>query len=265
MEFSSILELEKKPLIGMVHLPPLRESLGFPDKQEALISSVLYDARILLKTGYDAILIENFNDYPYRKYRIEDELILMMALVAERIKKEIKLPLGINILRNACEQALTIAHVIGSSFIRCNVWEGAYVTDQGIIEGVAEAVNQKARNLNSNVLILADIHVKHATPLGHFSMVEAAKNALKRGKADAIVLSGTETGQIVEKSKLISFVNQSGIKPILGSGLAADNIETVIPLISGAIVGSSIKETDIYSPIAEEKARKLVEKWKKAR
>lgn len=249
----------------MVHLPCLRKCIEHPDVKEEMIESVLCDAGVLMKTGYDGILIENFNDFPFSKYRIEDEILLMMTLVVENVKKEIKLPLGINILRNACEQALTIAHITGSSFIRCNVWEGAYVTDQGIIEGVADGVQRKVRSLKSKVLILADVHVKHASPLGQFSLAEAAKNALNRGKANAIIVSGSETGKLVEKSALSEFVKQSGIYPILGSGLSSDNLNTVFEYISGAIVGSSIKKTDIHSPIDEEKAEILSNKWNDAR
>lgn len=155
-----------------------------------------------------------------------------------------------------------MATIHQASFIRCNVWEGAYVTDQGIIEGIANETILKKREINSDVKILADIHVKHASPLGDFSMEDAAKNALYRGNADGIIVSGKETGQLISVPKLKQFVEKTSIKPILGSGLTIKNLKDVKQYISGAIVGSSIKETKISSPVDLEKAKALVTAWK---
>jgi membrane complex biogenesis BtpA family protein len=154
-----------------------------------------------------------------------------------------------------------MATVNQASFIRCNIWEGAYVTDQGIIEGTAEEVIRKKKELDSDIKILADVHVKHATPLGMFSMEEAAKNALYRGKADAVIVSGKETGKIIDINKLKLFTMNTGIKPILGSGVSLKNVSSVFTYISGAIVGSSIKKADISTPIDLEKAKALVSAW----
>jgi len=73
--------------------------------------------------------------------------------------------IGVNMLRNACEEALSVAHVAGAQFIRCNILIGAYATDQGIIEGCAAGVARLRKELNSDVLVFGDVHVKHAYPI----------------------------------------------------------------------------------------------------
>ncbi|MHA2245213.1 MAG: BtpA/SgcQ family protein [Candidatus Hodarchaeales archaeon] len=256
------LDLSTKPLIGMVHLPPLIKSFNVSDSFEDIFEISVQDAITLEKTGFDAILIENYHDMPFTKYRLDDVKFLLMNSVVNKIISKINIPCGINILRNVCVQALIMATVNQGSFIRCNIYEGAYVTDQGIIESVADDVQQKLREIGSEVKILADVHVKHATPLSDFSLEEAASNALNRGGADAIIVSGRTTGTLIDITRLRNFVQRSKIKPILGSGLAINNLTEVFPSISGAIVGSSIKVNDLYSPIDIDKAKTLAEDWK---
>ncbi|MHA1228514.1 MAG: BtpA/SgcQ family protein, partial [Candidatus Hodarchaeales archaeon] len=220
------------------------------------------DAVVLEKAGFDAVLIENFHDSPYVKYRLDDFKYLVMNNIVIKIVNRLNIPCGINILRNAAVQALIMGTVNRAAFIRVNVFEGAYITDQGIIESVAKEVIQKKFELHSKVKVLADVHVKHAVPFGQFTIEEAARNALKRGKADAVIVSGRETGALVDIRELKNLTQLGRIYPILGSGLTVSNLPQVFPYISGAIVGSSLKIGDLTSPIAQSKAEELVNVWK---
>jgi len=263
-----ILDLNDKPLIGMIHLPTLESYLSpnfdFDDSFRISIADTL----TLKQAGFNVILIENFHDVPFSKSRIEDAKFLLMSKIVDKIRKTVpNMIIGVNILRNACIQALTIATVNKASFIRCNIWEGAYVTDQGIIEAAASQVMREKQILKSSVKVIADIGVKHATPLGQFSLEEAAKNAMKRGRADAVILSGKETGKMISIDKLQRFVEKTNIKPLLGSGINIENVGRVFPYISGGIVGSSLKydSKNLHSPIDLEKAAKLMNYWNKLR
>jgi membrane complex biogenesis BtpA family protein len=256
------LDLTSKPLIGMIHLPPILTTFKETESIEEILSISIQDAITLKKAGFDAVLIENFHDHPYPKYRLDDTRFLLMDKSVERIVSKVNIASGINILRNACVQALIMSTVNRCSFIRCNIWEGAYVTDQGIIESVASEVKLKQQEIQSQVIILADVHVKHATPLGNFTLFEAAKHAQTRGGADAVIISGRETGKLVEISELKQLNQLYKIKPILGSGLSIENLPKVFPYISGAIVGTSIKTTDMSSPIDLKKAKNLATAWK---
>ncbi len=249
----------------MVHLPPLLKPFRGSGSVKEIFSFAIQDAITLEKAGFDAVLVENFHDIPYSKYQVDESKLLLMSSLVEKIISNINIPCGVNILRNACVQAVVLASVTGASFIRCNIYEGVYVTDQGIIESVAVDVQQIHQELRSRVKILADIHVKHASPLGKFTLVESAKNALNRGAANAIIISGRETGQLIDLVELKNFVKLSSIKPILGSGLAIENLSEVFSSISGAIVGSSIKLTDNSSPVDIDKARSLATEWKSQR
>ncbi|MCK4847909.1 MAG: BtpA/SgcQ family protein [Candidatus Heimdallarchaeota archaeon] len=266
MNSAPILELNNKPLIGMIHLPTLdcylSPSFDFDDSFRISIADTL----TLKQAGFNTILIENFHDVPFPKSRINDAKFLLMSKIVDKIIKTVPdMIIGVNVLRNACTQALTIATINKASFIRCNIWEGAYVTDQGIIEAASSQVMREKQILRSTVKILADIGVKHASPLGQFSLEEAAQNAMKRGRADAVILSGKETGKMISIDKLRNFVQKTHIKPLLGSGITVENLSSVFPYISGGIVGSSLKydSTNLHSPIDLEKASNLMNYWNK--
>ncbi|MHA2099378.1 MAG: BtpA/SgcQ family protein [Candidatus Kariarchaeaceae archaeon] len=251
-------ELDKYPLIGMLHLPALSAKMEMENILEYAISEVT----LLEDLGYSAVMVENFNDTPFVKSKLPTEYLIKFSIVVNEIKNQTNIAIGVNLLRNACIQAMEVASVLNLPFIRCNIWEGAYVTDQGIIEGASYNVIKTKQSLNSQTKVLADIHVKHAHPLGNFSILESAENAVKRGMADQIIVSGISTGKPpdIEKIKLLSDHNYN---PIIGSGINADNLSSYSDYISGAIVGTSIKQNiSVKNRIDKSLASDFIHKWR---
>ncbi len=252
--------ISSTPLIGMIHLPNLTRHGDY--KIEEIIDYAIVEGRKLEEAGFDAILIENFSDVPFAKTKVSEFVFARFVQVISALRKAISISIGVNVLRNGCVQAMTIATATGADFIRCNIWESAYLTDQGIIEGAAFDVINCQKDLKSRVKILADIHVKHAKNMVQFSLVESAENALHRGQANALILSGGATG---EEPILDNFVelNKLGIRPFIGSGLSEKNLYQFKPYLGGAIVGSSIKiDNVVTNPIDIDKATKLSNLWK---
>ena len=102
--------------------------------------------------------------------------------------------MGVNVLRNDVEAAVAIAALAGGQFVRANVYAGAAVTDQGLIEGRADAVQALVRRLDAPISVWADIDVKHAAPVAARPIGELAEDAVMRGLAGAIIVSGAGTG-----------------------------------------------------------------------
>ena len=82
----------------------------------------------------------------------------------------------------------------GGRFVRANVYAGAAVTDQGLIEGRAAAVQALIRRLDAPISVWADVDVKHAAPLSPRPIGELAEDAVERGLAGAVIVSGAGTG-----------------------------------------------------------------------
>ena len=257
-----MIKLNSKNLIGVIHLGPLPGAPDWKNNLSQLIDNAIRDVKAYEKGGVDALIMENFGDAPFTKSSVAPETVAAMSAIGYAIRQETKLPLGINVLRNDAHAALAIATACNGNFIRINVHTGAMLTDQGIIEGDAYHTLRLKKNLNPQLYIWADIHVKHAQPLAPFPIEETALDTLERGKADAIILSGHSTGNPVNLEEL-QRVRKSCPKAFiaLGSGVTLQNIHTYLPYANGFIVGTSLKHKgQLFEAVDVNRVRALAKK-----
>ncbi len=256
----------RKPVIGVVHLLPLPGSHN-PTPMQKVITRAIRDAVAYKRGGVDGIIIENFGDTPYRE-RVGPETVAAMTLVVSEVSSHVDIPIGINVLRNDGISAMAIATVTGASFIRVNVLIGAYVTEQGIISGIAPDLLRYKRFLGSDVKIFADVHVKHATPLWAQPIGDAAREIVMRAHPDAIIVTGRRTGDpppIEHIMEVKSHIGE-GTPIIVGSGVDHWNIGDFMRIADGVIVGTSVKDNNVTTnPVDEERVKKLVEEAQKYR
>jgi uncharacterized protein len=84
--------------------------------------------------------------------------------------------------------------------------------------------------------------VKHARPLGTPNLTMAVREAIERGLADVVILSGWGTGSPPNLEDLELAKAAAGNTPVLiGSGADWENIPSLIRFADGAIVSSSLK------------------------
>ncbi|NLX14843.1 MAG: BtpA/SgcQ family protein [Phycisphaerales bacterium] len=230
-------------LIGMIHLPPLP---GHPHNRlplSRIVDQALLDTRTLVEAGFDALIIENFGDAPFRPIRVDPHTVAGMTVVTQALCAEVAVPIGINVLRNDAQAALAIATICGAAFIRVNVHCGVYATDQGFIEGRADETIRYRGVLASKVAVLADVHVKHASPLLNQSLAEAARETAYRGRADGLIVSGAATGRPTALTDLREARAAVPDRPIyVGSGADAESVAELLRIADGVIAGTSLKK-----------------------
>jgi uncharacterized protein len=231
-----------KLLIGVVHLRPLPGSPRWRGDLESVIQFAVNDARAYERGGAQALFIENFGDIPFTKGNVAPETIAAMAAAGRAIRQAVKLPLGFNVLRNDAHAALALCAVCGGEFIRVNVHTGAMLTDQGLIEGNAYETLRYRQRLCPRVRIFADVHVKHAVPLGDWTIEDAARDTVERGLAGALIVSGAGTGLATDLADVERVRRAApGTKILLGSGVSLANARDFLPAADGFIVGTSLK------------------------
>lgn len=244
----------------MVHLLPLPGTARYGGSMTQVFDAALADARALQESGFDALMVENFGDVPFRKNRVESHTIAAMSVVANAVRQETGLPLGINVLRNDALAALGIAGTISAEFIRVNILAGTMVTDQGVIEGEAPEVSVYRQRVAPNVAILADVHVKHARPLVERPIEEIAIETVERAGADGLIVTGTSTGGLIDFEELANVRNVVQAPLFAGSGVTSENIKSVLELCNGAIIGSSLKVDGIVTNrVDPARAKRFVE------
>ena len=228
-------------LIGMVHLCPLPGAPGDAGDWPATLAAAVRDAEAIAAAGFSAVLVENFNDAPFHPDALPPETCAALAVAAREVAKAVRIPVGVNALRNDAATALSAAVAAGGRFIRVNVHTGAAISDQGVLTGRAHETLRLRRRLGSAVAILADVHVKHAAPLGGISLEQAARDCFQRGRAEALIVSGPGTGAATSLEDLRRVKAAMPEAPVLvGSGATLETVAELLATADGVIVGSAI-------------------------
>ena len=249
-------------IVGVIHLPPLPGTARGTSARgmNEILETARRDATIWASGGADALIVENIGDVPFHKGPVGPETIAAMTLAVALVIAETGLPVGVNVLRNDVEGAVAIAAAAGGQFVRANVYAGAAVTDQGLIEGRADAVQALIRRLDAPISVWADVDVKHAAPLATRPIGEMAEDAVVRGLAEAIIVSGVGTGAPTDPEDLRAVRAALLDTPIyVGSGATAETLPSLLAIASGAIVGTAAKVDGLISnSVDPDRVRALV-------
>jgi membrane complex biogenesis BtpA family protein len=232
----------KKPLIACVHLLPLPGAPRFAGDMRAVYNAALKEAEIFKRRGVDGLIVENFRDKPFYPGRVPAETVAALAAVTREIVKTTALPVGVNALRNDAVSAMAIAAAAEAHFIRVNVHMGAVVSEQGLIQGASHETLRLRAALHCQVLIFADVGVKHAAPLADRGLPAETRDLTERGMADAIIVSGELTGVETSPEDVDLVAAQTHLPILIGSGATPENLPKVFTKADGFIVGSYFKK-----------------------
>ena len=265
----------RKLLIGVIHLPRLPSTHYVGEANvEDIIERVIKESKILEELGYSGIIVENFGDSPYLK-RVRDPLTLAtFTVITREVVKSVSIDVGVNLLRNSGLEAYSVALATGAKFIRVNSLTETLLTDSGIIEPEAP----RLRNVRFNhpgIKLYADIVCKHGASLSYLahkelSLIRGGKepideiitDAVERGKADALIVTGSRTGEEPDIEFLTKVKSIAPVPVIVGSGATPENLEALLKKADGIIVGSYIKiGGKAGNPVDAERAKRFVSRF----
>ena len=235
---------EGKAFIGVIHLPPLPGSPRWSGDLSRVLKQAEQEAAALTEGGANGIIVENFGDAPFRIGRVPPETVAAMTRAVDLVCRATSLPVGVNMLRSDAISALAVAVAGGARFIRVNVHYGTMAADEGLITGEAFETLRRRRLLDAEeVVILADVLVKHAVPLGEVDLGLMARETAYRGLADGLIITGPVTGQPAVADDVATVRRAVPDRLLLvGSGVDADNAAKFLAHADGAIVGTSLKK-----------------------
>jgi len=277
--------MELPVLIGVIHLPNLREKALRRDV-DSLVSFVEAEARVFAEAGFDGVIVENFGDAPYAKRVVEPELLGLISIALYTAKRVFSGSVGLNILRCSALEAYRIAYALGARFIRVNAFVETLATESGLIEPLAPSLAE-LRLAMPGVAVFGDILCKHSgsidfvarvftriaqslggEPLGEAvkeSLRELVVDAVERGALDAVIVTGSRTGE-APPLDFVKFVKSVSTKPVyLGSGATPENIANYMRFCSGVIVGSYVKKGGrAGNPTDLERAKRFAKAFREA-
>lgn len=254
----------ERALIGVVHVAALP---GTPSSRLAMaeiVEQALTDARCYQSAGFHALILENMHDRPYLKCAVGPEIVAAMTAAASAVRREVELPLGIQVLAGANLEAMAVAHASGASFVRVEGFVFAHVADEGFIDACAGPLLRYRKAIGAeNVRIFADIKKKHSAHAitEDVDLVETA-HAAEFFAADGVVVSGTATGRETDAEEVRVVASATGIATLVGSGVAVSNVARY-QAADAVIVGSSVKRDGHWAnPVDRSRASELAEAFR---
>ena len=224
----------KKPIIGMIHI--------FSGELRRQIDQALEDADRLQEGGVDGLLVENYGcGYFYYNYAT-NEMKNRLIEIARAVKKNSKIPVGVNVLPNDYWAAFEITRLSDGVFIQMDHITGDF-EDCESVDSKNFSVNRKKYE---KIAVFGGVHPKYyrlANPA--CSLAECAKKAMLL--ADGVVVTGDSTGDAVSIDDLRTVFKAIGSHPIIiGSGLNSKNAREQLSHADGAIVGTAFKKGGVH-------------------
>lgn len=263
-----------KSLMGMVHVGALP---GTPKHSGRSVAEIARDAaaeaELLIRCGFDGVVLENMHDVPYLKREVGPEIVAGMTAVASLVQTSViaknEAVLGIQILAGANRAALAVAHASGARFIRAEGFVYAAIADEGLLDTADAGPLLRYRKMigAERVGILCDIKKKHSSHAitADVDLAETARAAEFFG-ADGVIVTGTSTGRPTKLDDVRRVRTATKLPLAIGSGATPDNIRETFEYADAVIVGSWYKKDgDWNNPPDEQRTRDLVAAANRAR
>jgi len=256
-----------KPIIGMLHLPPLPGSYNYNGQPlDDIVEYALLQAEILAASGFNGFLMQNAGDRPASLEVCPEKVAYMSVIGAAVHRAHPTIPLGVNVCWNVPKATIAVCHAAGGAFIRLeHVYIGMAITAHGPVYGCAYEATQFLKLLDAkHIQIFADVYEAHSVPLGRMPVEQAAHQATDSCQAHAVVITGRTFGESME---MIQAIKQSApaMVVILGGGTNPTNVREALRLADGIMVGRSLKtHQDLMAPIERDKAEAYMEAVRRA-
>lgn len=256
-----------KPVIGMIHLgalpgTPLHDAdAGL----EGLVSAARADLMALSEAGFDAVMFGNENDRPY-ELSVDVASTATMAYVIGRLRAEIDLPFGVNVLWDPMA-SVALAAATGADFIR-EILTGQYASDMGSwAPDAGKAMRYRDRLGRRDLLMLYNVSAEFAHSLDRRSLPDRARSAVFSSIPDAVLVSGQITGEAAPLQDLKAVKDALPDTPVMANtGVRLDTVADVLTVADGCIVGSALKVDGItWNPIDPVRARDFMDRARQSR
>ncbi len=256
-----------KPIIAMVHLNPMPGTPLYDAEAgiEGIVEAARRDLKALQDADVDAVMFGNENDRPY-ELKVDIATTATMAYVIGRLRGEIQKPFGVNVLWDP-KSSVALAAATGASFIR-EILTGTYASDMGPwTPNAGEAMRYRNRLNRPDLVMLDNVSAEFADSLDRRPLPDRARSAVFSSIPDAVLVSGTITGEAASTSDLEAVKRVLPNTAVLANtGVRHATVADILKIADGCIGGSSLKvDGNTWNPVDPERAKEFMAIVKKAR
>ena len=256
-----------KPVIAMIHLGALPGAPLYDESRgvEGLIEGARADLEALQAAGVDAVMFGNENDRPY-ELKVDTASTATMAYVVGRLRPEIALPFGVNVLWDPMA-TVALAAATGAAFVR-EIFTGTYASDMGVwAPDAGEAMRYRNRLGRRDLAMLYNVSAEFADSLDGRPLSDRARSAVFSSIPDAVLVSGQITGEAAQMEDLEAVKRVLPATPVLANtGVKHDTVAEVLRIADGCVVGSALKvDGHTWNAVDPERAKDFMARVKAAR
>ena len=189
-----------------------------------------------------------------------------MAYVLGRLRSEITVPFGVNVLWDPMSTMALLA-ATGAQFVR-EILTGTYASDMGPwTPDAGAAIRYRNRLGRADAAVLYNISAEFAWSLDQRSLPDRARSAVFSSIPDAILVSGQITGEAAAMSDLEAVKRVLPDTPVLANtGVKHATVGDVLRVADGVIVGSSLKvDGNTWNPVDPDRAAEFMRLARQAR
>lgn len=251
-----------KAIIGMIHVQALPGTPRYQGSVKKIIAQVKREAALYQDAGVHGIILENMHDVPYVNREVGPEITAVMTTAALAAKAATSLPVGIQILAGANQEALAVALAAELDFIRAEGFVFAHIADEGFMDGCAAQLMRYRKAIGAeHIHVFTDIKKKHSShAITGDVKIDATAEAAQFFLSDGLIITGPSTGNPVSIYDLQSARSGSTLPVIIGSGITEQNIHQYWKHADGFIVGSHFKEEGNWqNPVASRRVKSFME------
>jgi membrane complex biogenesis BtpA family protein len=249
---------DTKPVIGMVHLGALPGSPLNSQSPGDIVLAARKDLMALQTAGFDAVMFGNENDRPY-EFAVDTASTATMAYVIGRLRPEISVPFGVNVLWDPMS-SIALAAATGAAFVR-EIFTGTYASDMGPwTPDAGKAMRYRDRLGRRDLALLYNVSAEFAYSLDQRPLADRARSAVFSSVPDAILVSGAITGEAAKMEDLEAVKRVLPGTPVLANtGVKHATVADVLKIADGCIVGSSLKvDGNTWNAVDPERAAEFM-------
>jgi membrane complex biogenesis BtpA family protein len=225
---------------------------------DGVIEAARRDLNALQEGGVDAVMFSNEASLPYLT-EVEPITYVTMARVIGELRREIRLPYGVNVLWDPIA-SIDLAMATGAQFVR-EIFSGVYASDFGLWNtNCGQAVRHQHAIHAGHVKLLFNIVPEAAAYLGERAVADIARSTVFNHRPDALCVSGLTAGVAPSTDTLRKVKEAVPDVPVLANtGVRAENIAEQLAIADGAVTGTAIKRDGyIWNEVDVQRVREFM-------
>lgn len=238
----------EKPIIALLHLDALPGDPGFCGSLDTVLEHAGDDLKALQDGGVDGILFANEFSLPYQPVA-DIATISTMAYIIGVLKSEIKVPFGVNVVKNPIA-TIDLGAATGAKFGR-SCFSGAYMGEYGLYtSNSGEAIRHRKALGIEDFKLLFKVNPEADAYLVQRDVKVVAKSIMFGDFADGLCVSGAAAGCEPDNgilSEVYSVAKPRNVPVFCNTGCRHDNVRDKLTRCDAVCMGTAFKKDGIFN------------------